>query len=697
MRTETEESGGMVYKAWGWTACRRRIVLLLLTISPSIVAAKIMYSLLPPKEGMFLTILMTVLFGVLFLWISVGFWSALAGLVVMLRRYDRFSITNNLPESPILPETARAAILFPVYNEDAHKVLAGVRAVWQSLCDLGVERNFDIFILSDSTNADAWVQEEEGWHRLCGEVGAFGRIFYRHRRLNRKGKSGNVADFCRRWGANYPYMIVFDADSIMSGTTLVRMVQAMEAHPDVGILQTAPKSINSRSLIARMQQFSNHLYGPVFAAGLNYWQLGDAQFWGHNAIIRIELFMRHCHLPTLSGPAPLGGHILSHDFVEAALMRRAGYGVWLAYDLDGSFEENPPSLIDELVRDRRWCQGNLQHSRLLLTRGFFPTHRALFINGIMSYGSALLWFFFLIVSSCQAMLELVTVPEYFPQGPSLFPDWPKYFSTWTLGLFGGTASILFLPKLLALAVTVCKGGSRGFGGFFSLMFSACLEIAVSALLAPVRMLFHSIFVVTTILGFTVRWNAQNRESSGTSWGQAFRFHWWGSLFGIVWGGFMYIIDPGFFIWLSPIVAGLALSIPLSVWTSRIGRNSRHFFFLTPAETAPAPELASLEKNIARPEPHSPFHLSRNQGFLRAAVLPGVFALRRTLAGRQRALSPEKRAELDELVEKAVTHGPDSLGNREKAAILSDADCLEKLHQRVWALEHARAIKWGIRW
>jgi membrane glycosyltransferase len=209
-------------------------------------------------------------------------------------------------------------------------------------------------------------------------------------------------------------MIVLDADSLMSGETLVKMVETMETNPNVGILQTVPIAIGHHTLLARFQQFANHLYGPMFAAGMHYWQLGDAHYWGHNAIIQVAPFMAHCGLQRLPGKPPLGGDILSHDFVEAALIRRAGWSVWLAYDLKDSWEEIPPNLIDELSRDRRWCQGNLQHLRLIFSQGIFPAHRLLFLNGAMAYFSALLWFIFITLSTVKAILEVILPPVYFP-------------------------------------------------------------------------------------------------------------------------------------------------------------------------------------------------------------------------------------------------------------------------------------------
>lgn len=689
-----------VHAAWERAGGRRRLLLLALIIVPSLLAAHTMYTLLPHKGASVLELAMTALFAMLFAWISVGFWSAAAGALVMFRGCDRFSPTLACPPSLDLPDpTVRTALLFPVYNEDVRRFMAGIRTVLHSLRATGMADRFDIFILSDSTNPEAWIEEEEAWHHFCRDENAFEHVFYRRRKNNVKRKSGNIADFCRRWGADYRYMIVFDADSLMTGSTMIRMVQAMEVHPEIGILQTPPQAVNKHTLIARVQQFANHLYGPMFAAGLHYWQLGDAQYWGHNAILRVEPFMKHCQLPRLPGKGPLGGEILSHDFVESALMRRAGYGVWLAYELGGSYEESPPSLVDELIRDRRWCQGNLQHSRLIFAKGFFPTHRALFINGIMSYGSALLWFFFLLFSSLQAVLEIVIPPNYFPDTRTLFPVWPTWYPQWALTLLGSTAVLLFLPKLFSLVLVAAKGGAAHFGGPLRMSLSVLGEVVVSTFLAPVRMLFHSFFVVTTLLGWRVSWNAQNRDDKGTSWGDALRFHWWGTALGLVWGWLMWVINPGFFWWLSPIVAGLALSAPLSVWSSRPawGMAARRAgLFLIPEELHKPAELAELERNLRRPAPYSPFAISRKQGFIRAVVIPSVHALHLSLIRHRRQASDRRAARMAELAAKALQSGPNALSQAEKVELLSDPDGLHDLHQQVWALDDGpQAAAWGV--
>ena len=677
----------------------RRIILLILIVVPSILAAEIMFSILPAKGGVWLNLIITSLFAILFSWISIGFWSSIVGTLILFLRYDRFAITLKTSDDWNPSDDFRTALLFPVYNEDFSKVAEGIRTLIWSLRQKNLENYYDIFILSDSTNPDIWVSEEEAWLDLCHEENVFGKLFYRHRKYNLKRKSGNIADFCRRWGANYRYMVVFDADSLISGETLIKMVNAMEEYPEIGILQTPPKLILSRSLLARVQQFANHLYGPIFAAGLSYWQLGDAQYWGHNAIIKVQPFMQYCQLPILSGHLPLGGEILSHDFVESALMRRAGYKVWLAYELGGSYEQSPPNLIEELVRDRRWCQGNLQHSRLIFTRGFFPTHRALFLNGIMSYGSALLWFFFLLASSIQALSHIFIVPDYFPQGLSLFPDWPKHFPTWTLTLLSGTAGLLFLPKIMALFLVAIRGESKHFGGFLRLILSVSIEILISTFFAAVRMLFHSFFVMTILLGAKVGWNTQNRDAA-TSWKEALRFHCWGTVLGIFWGGLMYLFSPSFFIWLSPVIGGLVLSIPLSVWSSRMNLGDlalKMGLFLTPIDINQPKEVYQLKKNLQKSiNTPKDFFPSLDSGFIRAAVIPRIFSLHRSMSYNRRKISSQKAIFLDKLIEKALIGGPKSLNAKEKRILLSDPQSMSNLHRQIWKLDGQYAFLWGIR-
>ena len=306
-----------------------------------------------------------VLFVILFLFAAIGCMHGIYGFV--LRTFGtRRRITRLADYRAQSIAGTSTAIVFPIYNENTVRVYEGLRATYESLERTGQLERFDFFILSDSTDPDKWVEEERRWCDLVRELDALGRIYYR-RRLNNEGrKSGNVRDFLNAWGRRYRYFMVCDADSVMRGETIVDLVKLMEAHPGVGLIQTVPALVNAESLFGRIQQFANRLYAPVFIAGLNYWALDLGNYWGHNAIIRTEPFMQFCDLPQLPGRRPFGGQILSHDFVEAALLSRENWGVWFAYDLEGSYEEAPQGIIENARRERRWCQGNLQHGLVFL-------------------------------------------------------------------------------------------------------------------------------------------------------------------------------------------------------------------------------------------------------------------------------------------------------------------------------------------
>jgi membrane glycosyltransferase len=687
---------------WRKIASRRRLLLLILVLTPALVAASVMGSLLPQRGTTILEASIIFVYCVLFIWISLGFWTALAGFWTLLKKDDRFAVTRSRGEldAPIRPHV-KTAILFPVCNEDPERIMAGIQAVWRSLARLGAADRFDIHILSDSSDPDRWVQEEAAWNRLCNELSAHGHIFYRRRRVNLKRKSGNVADFCRRYGAQYTYMIVFDADSVMSGETLIRMVRIMERRRNVGILQTAPACTGRETLIARAQQFANRAYGPMYAAGLHHWFLGDAQFWGHNAIIRVKPFIKHCALSRLPGKPPLGGDILSHDFVESALMRRAGYSVWLAYDLEGSYEEVPPNLLNELKRDRRWCQGNLQHLRLVFTSGIFPGHRALFLNGVMAYGSALLWFLFLALATAAAVSEALIQPDYFAPGKSLFPVWPVWDPTPALLLLAGTAMVLFLPKVCALLLALIKGRRKQFGGFFALCGSIMTEVVLSTLLAPVRMLFHSKYVFLTLLGMGIGWGTQQRDDEGTRFWDALRFHGGGTLLGLIWGVAMFQINRVFFWWSSPLVISLLLSIPVSMLTSRaeLGRLYRKMrIFMTPEEVRLPREYEDINAYLnASAQDRTSFGLPPEEGFLRAAVIPAVNTLHRGLLRGPRSLAPEIEQRRDAILSKAMQHGPQALNKKEKKELLYDAQRMKTLHEYIWELpQDVLEERWKVR-
>lgn len=655
----------------------RRIVLLLLMLAQTALATYFMSAVLPYHGDKLLEMVTLGLFALLFCWVSAGFWTAMAGFLVLMRGTDPYVISREDAAPGPISVGARTAIVMPICNEDVTRVFAGLRATYESVAASGELDRFDFFVLSDSSDSDICTAELDAWTTLCRTVGAFGRIFYRHRRRRVKRKSGNIDDFCRRWGAAYRYMIVLDADSVMSGSCLTTLVRLMESNPTAGIIQTAPRAAGRDTLYARIQQFSTRVYGPLFTAGLHYWQLGESHYWGHNAIIRLQPFMEHCTLAPLPGEGSLAGEILSHDFVEAALMRRAGWGVWIAYDLAGSYEEMPPNLLDELKRDRRWCQGNLMNFRLFLARGMHAVHRAVFVTGVMAYLSAPLWFLSLLLSTILLAVHTLVAPEYFVAPGQLFPVWPEWHPERALALFTATATLLFLPKILSVVLISAKG-AREFGGALRLTVSMIMELLFSMLLAPVRMLFHTRFVVGAFLGWTISWKSPPREDAETSWGEACRRHGGHTLLGLAWGAGVYWLEPGFLWWLLPIVGSLMLSIPLSVFSSRVtlGRGFRRArLFVIPEEVDLPPELAATTVYNDSGQ--------RLADFNDAVVDPVANALAcAAVTARPRAPAATVAARA-ELVGNALRGGPDSLSPRQKNALLDDPLMLSQLHFEIW--------------
>ncbi|MFO1395655.1 MAG: glucans biosynthesis glucosyltransferase MdoH [Burkholderiales bacterium] len=666
-------------KRWYFVANRRRLVLLALALAQTWLATALMGAVLPYHGQQPLEVAILVLFAILFTWVSLGFWTALAGFLVIVSGGDGYAISRTAARDAPIADDARTAIVMPIANENVPRVFAGLRATYESLARTGNLAHFDFFVLSDTGDPDTRVAEVTAWNELCTTLGAYGRLFYRWRQHRIKRKSGNIADFCRRWGSKYRYMIVLDADSVMSGECLTRLVQIAEANPDAGIVQTAPRAAGRDTLYARMQQFATRMYGPLFTAGLHYWQLGESHYWGHNAIIRVAPFIEYCALERLPGKGALSGEILSHDFVEAALMRRAGWGVWIAYDVPGSYEEMPPNLIDELKRDRRWCQGNLMNARLMLTRGLHPAHRVVFMTGVMAYLSAPLWFLFLVLSTAQLAIHTLVEPTYFTQPYQLFPRWPEWRPEWALSLVAGTALLLFLPKVLSIFMVTIPRVAR-YGGRGKLVLSVIGEVLMSMLLAPIRMLFHTRFVVMALLGRSVTWKSPPREDAQTSWGEAIQRHGLQTLFGVAWAIGVGWLNPSFLWWLAPVAGALIVSIPISVYTSRatLGVRARAAgLFLIPEETNPPPEIAATDRynDEARATP----------GFVDAVVDPRINALVAALAVPRPGLPARVREERRALVERALAEGPDALTAREKSALLADPLALSLLHYRVWTV------------
>ncbi|MET3179458.1 UNVERIFIED_ORG: membrane glycosyltransferase [Variovorax guangxiensis] len=546
---------------WQHAAARRRFAFMMLTLLSTVIASSLFASVQPDYDNLWLEYGQIGLYGLLSGWVVTGFVTALMGFYVSVRG-DKYSLSaKQVAHHPMNPE-ARTAIIMPICNEDVATVFAGLRATCESVAATGHAKQFDVFVLSDSYNPETAAAERAAWEDLRAALAESPNqpqveVYYRLRTRRTHRKAGNVADFCRRWGKDYRYMVVLDADSVMSGDCLTSMVKLMEANPTAGIIQTATQAIGHVTLHARAQQFASRVTGRLFTLGMQYWQLGESHYWGHNAIIRVEPFMKHCALAPIKGTGGMSGGIMSHDFVEAALMRRAGYNVWLVSDLVGSYEQQPPDLLAELQRDRRWCQGNLQNARLMAEPGIHPVHRAMFVTGTMAYVSAPLWLAFLTLGTALWL-----------SGSSLVSSW-NVLPAELAGLWVWTLCLLFLPRVLGIAAVLMRGEQRQYGGLWGLVKSSTMEAGLAIVQAPVRMLAHSLFVLVALTGIKLDWKSPPREAAAVPWKVAASQLAPMTLVIAMLAVGVAMIDPSALVWLMPVGLPLLLAIPLTVLTSQI--------------------------------------------------------------------------------------------------------------------------------
>jgi len=600
----------------------RRAYVLGGTMALATAAAIEMYDVLAVGGVTILEAMVLALFVALHAWISFAFVSALAGFFRLVSGGGPGLGID--PTGPLPDLSTRTALLMPTYNEDPARVAAGLQAMHESLEATGRLAHFDFFILSDTTDPDVWIAEESAWLSLCERTNGQGRIFYRHRPKNIERKAGNIADWVRRFGGAYPQMLILDADSVMEGATIVRLAAAMERHPDVGLIQTLPFIVNGRTLFARLQQFASRVYGPLIAQGIAWWHGAEGNYWGHNAIIRTRAFAEQAGLPVLRGRKPFGGHIMSHDFVEAALMRRAGWAVHFVPGLGGSYEESPPSLPELAARDRRWCQGNLQHGAVLPARGLHWVSRLHLMTGIGSYLTAPLWLIFLsagIVLSAQAYF---VTPAYFSAEPSLFPIWPAQDPVRAMWVFWGTMALLLTPKLLGFTALLLDGATRrGFGGTARALAGLFVETLLSGLLAPLLMLNQSRAVFDILLGRDTGWQSQQRDGGGATLRLVVRRYLPHTLIGLLLAAGSHLVSVSLFFWMSPIIAGLVLAIPVVLLT---GIRGGAWLLAIPEEAAPPPILArytALRGVLAEEAPDALSRLRADRRLLEAhrSLLP----------------------------------------------------------------------------
>ena len=581
-------------KAW------RAVAAVAATLALTAPATFALYGALASDSLGVLDILILLAFAPLFAWTAFSFVSALAGLLAPTS--DERSLGVD-PRTPAPRPSCRSAILIPVYNEAAAPVFARVEAMSHSLEAIDGGETFDVFVLSDTTMADIQRDEVRQFDALRRRSGWRARVYYRHRTINTDRKAGNIASWVRRFGAAYDFMVTLDADSLMEGDALARLAGAMEANPGVALIQTTPVVVNRHSLFARVEQFASRLYGPMLARGLAWWSGDQANYWGHNAIIRVRAFAEQAGLPHLPGAKPFGGHILSHDFVEAALLRRAGWAVHMAPSLRGSYEESPPSLADLIARDRRWCQGNLQHLRIVGAAGLTWVSRLHLLRGISSYLTAPLWLALLVMGALLSMKPQWGMSSDAILGLAPIGDAHPVLSV--AAIFAISIGFLLAPKLMAFAAMLASPEERElFGGARRAFASLLLETALSALVAPVLMLNQIWALISILAGRDSGWAAQHREEGDITFEMAANQHLGDTAVGVglavaTWGA-----STQTFSLMAPVIAGLVGCIPFAALTAscELGDLTRRAGLLViPEEVAPPPVLRDFNALRARLE------------------------------------------------------------------------------------------------
>lgn len=574
----------------GTETCALRILAFGGTLGLTILAVREMIQVVTVSQITLLQWPLVALFAVTFAWIAFSAMSAITGLASAALSGLRRGLTVR-PDDQVTPlqPSPRTALVMPIYNEDPAAVFGRLAAMAEELATLPEADAFEFFILSDTRDPDLWVAEEQAFLALRRQHAGI-QAWYRRRPDNLARKAGNIEEFVRRWGGRYAHMVVLDADSLMTGSALAALRQAMLDDPRAGIIQTSPRLVGGQSLLARLQQFATRLYGPVVSDGIAAWQGRDGNYWGHNAIIRVAAFAAAAGLPSLPGPRPVGGTILSHDFVEAALIRRAGWRVTMLPRIEGSYEGVPPSLIDVAIRDRRWTQGNLQHAGVLAARGLRGISRCHLINGILSYLMSPIWLALLLVGLALAVQARFIRPDYFAVEHALFPTWPQFDSVAMVQLLLLSAAVLLLPKVLGVLRGLLHGPTRrGCGGGLALVASALVEILVSSILAPIMMMMQTRFVAQILSGQDSGWGPQRRDDGAWPFRRLLAVHWGHMLMGAALTALALSVVPSLAAWMAPALLGLVLAIPLSAASGsvRMGRLANRAGLLRiPEETDP---------------------------------------------------------------------------------------------------------------
>jgi membrane glycosyltransferase len=483
-------------------------------------------------------------------WTILGFWNSLLGL--FLARGGGETLPFSEASDGNAPIRSRVAVAMAVRNEDPQRAMDRLIATRNSLDRTGQGYRFDLHIISDTNDPDVAAEEERLFALNRDMLDGMGVAGYRRRTSNEGYKAGNVWQFLHEQGDRYDLFVPLDADSLMSGGAILDLVRIAEANPRIGIVQSLAVGAPADSAFGRIFQFGMRHGMRAFTLGSAWWQGDCGPFWGHNAVIRVAAFKAHCALPKLGGRPPLGGDILSHDQVEATLMRRGGYEVRVVPVESESFEENPVTILDFMTREQRWCNGNMQYWRLLGMEGLTPTSRFQLFQAIMMYLSAPAWMILTALGVVKAIVD-----------PMMDFNAPL-----ALGLFVAMVGMSLTPKIVgAIHVMLQSGGVARYGGARRFGVGLAVELVFSVLMSPVVALHLTVFLIGLAFGRKVGWNGQVRDAYGLNWSTAIRALWPQTVFGAAILLALTIYTPGAVIWALPVLIGLLLAVPFAVLTA----------------------------------------------------------------------------------------------------------------------------------
>jgi len=531
-------------------------------------------------------LVLVVLFAVTLPWYVIGFWNATIGLLIM--RFARDPVAAVMPVAGRVrgdePITASTAVLLCIRNEPPERVVRMLEPMMEGLAARGVGERFHVYVLSDTSEADIAAAEDARFAALAAAWRGQVALTYRRRAQNIGFKAGNVRDFCERWGKDHDFAIMLDADSMMTVDLVLKLVRIMQIDPRLGIVQSLVIGMPSASAFARIFQFGMRLSMRSYTIGSAWWQGDCGPYWGHNAIVRIAPFATHCQLPVLADRALVKGHVLSHDQIEAVLMRRAGYGVRVLAGEGSSFEQNPPTLVEFIRRDLRWCQGNMQYWHFLRMPGLPFLSRYQLAFAILMFLGSPAWMGLLLIGSAAVALAPT---------PADFMRWDAGIAVLVLVL-----AMWFAPNIATVIDVLTRARLRHlFGGRVRFSASFMITIIFVVLVAPIMWASHTLFLVRLLLGRTLDWGAQARHDHEVPWSLACRQFWPQTLIALAPVLLLAVAAPSAVPYALLIAAGPLLSIPLAVATAApaLGRALiAAGLDRLPEETLPPPELRALK-------------------------------------------------------------------------------------------------------